>query len=788
MHATSLRIACAALCCLASASPTRAQVATPAQHLGHELAADSILPDWDTVRGYFELLDRQSARVATETVGTTTEGRPFVVSTISSESNLARLDAIRAAARLVSDPRGADEAARARALEEGRAILFVSCNMHSTECASPQFAMQFAYELATSDAEPWRSAREELVVVVAPSINPDGMDEVAKWYMRHVGTPFEASELPRLYQLYAGHDNNRDWFAMSLEETRIVTEQLYGRWRPTVYWDVHQQGSKKERMFVPPFRDPLNPNLDPTIVGGINLVGTRAVFDMTKAGFAGVATGGTYDMWWNGGNRNVPVRHNIVGLLTEAASCRLATPIFQPRTELAEPDGVEGYRPSNSFLDPWPGGWWRLRDIVEYELAFGRSLLGSLARERRMWLANSLAAADRALLQGREGAPSGWLLPVDGQDRGALRRLVESLQRAAVEVDVATGPFAADGRDYPAGTLVVRREQPYGAHVKDLFELQAYPSSKAPYDVAGWTLPLLFGVERVEVVRPFEARTRRAKDADDAVAAVKPGQWRQTDWTGDSDAWRLEIAARAKAGKLAKVGVYSPWSGDMDEGWMRWFLEHYGVPYSTVRNEHLRGGAIGCDTLVLCGTGAGQLDRGRPEGSGPDELVGGLEPEGAARIEAFVREGGRLVAVGESARWAIEALDLGVAEIVRGDAAKDFACPGSVLRCTPETGHPLAAGLPAAVAVFFSRGNAFKLDKEKLEKRGQKAQTLLRYAPTQLLLSGWIKGGELIEGQAAWVRVNHGNGSVDLYGFAPQYRSWSQQAFTLVLRALLEAP
>jgi len=434
---------------------------------------------------------------------------------------------------------------------------------------------------------------------------------------------------------------------------------------------------------------------------------------------------------------------------------------------------------------PWPGGWWRLRDIVDYELAFGRSLVGTLAREREAFLANSLEAARRSLQLGREEAPRGWVVPlarVDGapRDRGATRRLVEALLRSAIEVDVALEPFEADGRAHPAGSLVLRCEQPYGRHLKDLFEVQRYPGTKAPYDVAGWTLPLLFGVERVEVSRPFEARTRRAASAEEAVAGFDA----KAGWRHDSDALR-ERAAK----ELPVVGLYSPWSGDMDEGWMRWFLEHYGIRHEPVRNEHLRGGALARTTLILPGTGASELDRGRSEGSAPSELVGGLDPEGAARIEEFVRRGGHLVAVGGSARWAIDALELGVVDIARGDAAKDFACPGSVLRCVPEvdaSGPELLAGLPASVSVFFSRSCAFKLDKEKLEARGQTARVMLRYAPTQLLQSGWIKGGELIEGSAAWVRVRHGEGVVDLFGHAPQYRSWSQQAFALMVRGLLD--
>ena len=170
------------------------------------------------------------------------------------------------------------------------------------------------------------------MVVLFPTLNPDGLDEVVHWYRRTVGTEYEAWLL-RLYQLYTGHDNNRDWFMLTQQETKLVTRELYQRWFPQVYWDVHQQGGTRERFFVPPFRDPLNPNLDPAIITGIDALGSRALHDLTAAGFTGVSTGVSYDMWWNGGNRNVPVRHNVIGLLTEAASADLATPTFLQRRD-----------------------------------------------------------------------------------------------------------------------------------------------------------------------------------------------------------------------------------------------------------------------------------------------------------------------------------------------------------------------------------------------------------------------------------------------------------------------
>jgi hypothetical protein len=382
---------------LTTGPATAREVTTPEEYLGHAVGVDFQLPDWDQVGSYFRKLGSESPNVVTEKVGTTTEGRDFLLATISSAENLGRLETIRRHARTIADPRGKSDAQKREAVGEGKVILFISNAIHATETAAPQFAMEFAYRLATSDDEPWRTARRNMVVVMAPSTNPDGLDHVVSWYRETVGTPYEASSLLKLYQYYTGHDNNRDWFMLTQAETRILTRQLYSVWYPQVLWDVHQQGSDEERMFVPPFRDPLNPNLDPAVISGINLLGTRAMMDMTREGLSGISTGVSYDMWWCGGNRNVPVRHNMIGLLTEAASVNIASPIFLPRSKLSHPIGEGEYRPSNRFPNPWPGGWWRLDDVVEYELSFGRSLLGSLGREPEFWLSNNLEAAARGI-------------------------------------------------------------------------------------------------------------------------------------------------------------------------------------------------------------------------------------------------------------------------------------------------------------------------------------------------------------------------------------------------------
>lgn len=822
---------CAALAALALApSGLRAQsVPTPEAHLGHAVGADFELPDWNEVRTYFEKLDAASARVAVEKVGKTQEGRDLVVAVITGEENHARLPLLKEHARVLADPRGAKSAQIESALADGKVFVMISCAMHATEVAAPQFAMQLAHLLATSEEEPWVSARRELVVLLIPSTNPDGQDHVADWYSRIVGTPYEDAGLTKLYQHYAGHDNNRDWFMLSLAETRVVSRLLYAEWRPQVYWDVHQQGSRQERFFVPPFRDPLNPNLDAGVIAAINLLGIRAQLDLTRAGLTGVATGGTYDMWWNGGNRNVPVRHGIVGILTEAASARLASPIFLPRSELRAPDGTGAYAPSNSFPAPWPGGWWRIGDIVAYETGFARSLVASLARERRFFLENRLEAARRAIRRGQEATPRAWILPADQADVAAVERLCSVLLATGVECEVANGPVEADGRTWPAGSIVIRRAQPYGDHVHDLFDIQRYPTgAEAPYDVAGWTLPLLLGVQRVECVElPKVATTQRASVAELVASfhgpeSVRAG--RAVHDTRDGRGWKSAFSALNSGQTLAfgwkagdgglfapcepgqaaqvfadahetrtnpRIGLYSPWSGDMDEGWMRWVFDEFGVPYSTVRNEALRAGDLSrhYDVIVLPGTDARSLADGRAEGSVFPDYAEGLGAEGAAALESFVRGGGTLVAVGNSARFAVEQLKLPVVDATADPESKDFSCPGSVLRAIPEGTSRFTAGLPDSLAIFGARPQAWRPMKQKEgEAYGASnapVDVLLRYAPTQTLLSGWIQKPEAIANQPAWLRVRHGAGQVHLFGFRPHYRSWSQQAFQLLFRALV---
>ncbi|MGH7607257.1 MAG: M14 family zinc carboxypeptidase, partial [Gemmatimonadales bacterium] len=613
---------------LQSAQPPLA----PSAALGFEPGADSMLADWTQVATYVAGLAERSPYVRADTLGRTTEGRPFLLLTITSPANQARLPAIKRGQALLADPRLLSEAMLAELRAEQPAVVLISNNIHSTEVASSQMGMTLAYRLATAPA--LTRLLDSVVVLVIPSMNPDGLDTVVSWYRRYKGTRYEGGPLPWLYHKYVGHDNNRDWFMLTQVETRLVTRMLYHEWFPEVVYDVHQMGPRGVRLFVPPFIDPVNPNIDPAIVAAINLVGAHMGAALADAGLTGVAHQQRYDLWWHGGFRSTPTRHNMIGILSEAASTRLGSPIT------LDPDSVRQPPRGVNHPAPWPGGTWRLGDIVRYELVAAEALVRLAARDRRGFIDRFVAVGRRAIETGRAGDPFAYVLPAPPAQRDAesWATLANVLRAAGVEVRRAAEPFTADGERYAAGTLVVPMAQPFRAHAKDLLEVQRYTpvNDRPPYDVAGWTLPATMGVRAVRIANPFSAdlvlvdsvvptpgrieeseageggaemfvlRNRTNGESRAVAALLAAGQ--QVTVSGDSLVVRgsrargllTEFAARhgfavravpaeRVAGttrrRLPRIGLYRPWTANMDEGWTRWVFEQYGISYTTVRDS-----------------------------------------------------------------------------------------------------------------------------------------------------------------------------------------------------------
>ncbi len=498
---------------LALAAPAAAQVPTPDAHFGFRLGSDRRLATADDIARYFTRVASQTDRVTLIDLGNTTDGHAMPAAVVSAPENIRNLDQIRAANLRLSDPRTLepDEARRLAATQ--KVIVAIGGSIHASEVGAAQAASELLYTLVTATDAQTLAVLQNVVVVLIPSLNPDGQRLVADWYEKHKGTPWEGGPMPWLYQKYAGHDINRDAFMMNLAENRNLARFMYSDWHPQVFLTMHQMEENGPRFFVPPNTDPIDPNSDPLIWRSAALLGSGMALQMQAEGKSGVVSSAKYDYYWPGFEDSAPIGHNTVCLLTEVASVDVATPVNVPATELrAGFKGLADYRPQINFPDPWPGGRWTLRDIVDYDLSAVRGLLVAASAYREQLVLNFYTMGLRAVEKGRQGGPFAFLIPPEQHDPLTTARLEELLLAGAIEIQRAMEPFRADGEPYPEGTDIIFMTQPYRAYVKSLLERQSYPARRIapngpperPYDVAGWTLPMQMGVSVVTIERRFE--------------------------------------------------------------------------------------------------------------------------------------------------------------------------------------------------------------------------------------------------------------------------------------------
>lgn len=478
---------------------------SPESQLGFPVGADRKLADWNEIIRYFNTLDNSSERLQVVELGKSTEGRPLVFAVITAPQNFARLDDILDIQRRLADPRQMQADSLTSYLRRGRTVVMINCSIHSTEIAAAQMAMELAYKLASGNDAMTQEILNNVILLLSPSSNPDGIQLVVDWYKKSLNTPYEGASPPWLYHPYAGHDDNRDWFMLNLVETKLITAALYQKWFPQIVYDVHQMGEKGPRLFFPPFYEVSNPHIDPILLRSIMQIGGHVTTDLTAQGFTGIATEWTFDTWWHGGMRSAPYFHNSVGLLSEAASVKIATPIEIKFDELGGGGrGLTNAREfQTNFPEPWKGGWWRLRDIVDLELSASYSLLTLAARYRDQWLHNFYRLGQRAIAKGKLDSPRAYIIPSSQHDAAAAQKLLEIMILQGTEILRAQKDFIAEGATYPAGSFVIDLAQPYRNNVVALFEKQKYPEKRRypggpleqPYDVTGWTLPLQMGVE-----------------------------------------------------------------------------------------------------------------------------------------------------------------------------------------------------------------------------------------------------------------------------------------------------
>jgi hypothetical protein len=491
-----------------------AQIPDPEAHFGFRMGADRRLAPAEAVERYFELVASLSDRVEITDLGKSTDGHRTPAAIISAPANISRLEEIRAANQRLADPRTLDREEARKIAASQKAVLAIGAGIHASEVGPTLAANELLHILATSTDRRLLDVLDNVVVILVPMLNPDGHRLVADWYQRYTGTPYEGGPTPWLYHKYAGHDINRDAFMMNLAETRNLSRFFYGRWHPQVFLTMHQMATDGPRFFVPPNADPIDPNYDPLIWRTAALLGSAMGLELQRDGRKGVLSNGMYDYYWPGYEDSAPLGHNTVCLLTEVASVKVASPIaVDPGQLKGDAKALSDHRPQVNFPDPWPGGRWTLRDIVDYDLSAVKGLLFAVSAYREQIVGNFYEMGRRAVEAGRNGGPFAFIIPADQHDPHATARLEELLIDGHIEIYRALEPFRADGEPYPEGTDVILLSQPFRAYVKTLFERQHYPVQRSaatgpperPYDAAGWTLPLQMGVEVKTIERYFEA-------------------------------------------------------------------------------------------------------------------------------------------------------------------------------------------------------------------------------------------------------------------------------------------
>ena len=499
----------------ATASAQTADIPSPEDFFGHQMGADRQLAHWDKLVEYYELIGAKSDRVQVEHMGPSTLGAPFLSLFISAPENLARLDDLKRMNAVLQDPRGHTPAEIDAAISDGKVVFVQSYALHSTEVAASQSAAEIVHLFATRDDDEIHEILDNTVSILIPAFNPDGVGIVNEWYDRWVGTDYEGASPPELYHHYIGHDNNRDAFMQNTVESFYGAEIMFREWIPQAYIDHHQMGAYTARIYLPPYAEPIRPEGDPLVWREMSWYGAHMAYKMEEAGLEGAVNAAIYSGWGHFGFHWITPFHNIAGMLTESASARLATPLYVHPDQLGGSRQLPEYEAQTTFPNPWPGGWWRVRDIVERQIVATFSPLEIAAKNRETVLRNAYNKSSRQIQRGMEGDVKAFVIPAEQHDPLTMAKMVNKLLLQGITVERAPTRFTHEGRVYGEGSYVVSMAQPKRGVIRWLLGQTYYPDNSytrtaegnpiRPYDMSADVIAEFMGVKVDPVGSAVEA-------------------------------------------------------------------------------------------------------------------------------------------------------------------------------------------------------------------------------------------------------------------------------------------
>lgn len=639
-------------------------ITTPEKYFGFRMGADRKMARWDKMVEYYALLAKQSPRIKVVNMGPTSMGNPFLAVYISSPANLAKLETLRQWNLKLSDPRGVPSTEIRRIVKEGKAVVLQSMSMHANEIGGTQMAVELIYDLvARTDAETQRIL-DNVVSIMVPGFNPDGEIWMTDWYNKYVGTEYEGSVYPSLYQKYVGHDNNRDAFMANTVEAQYMSKLLFREWKPQAYVDHHHMGSTGARIFLPPYAEPVRPMADPIVWRELSWFGAHMAYKEEEQNLSGVVNMAVYSGWGHMGFHWITPFHNIVGMLTESASANLASPLtLPPEVLVGNTRGLPLYEEQTTFPNPWPGGVWHLRDIVDRQKVSAWATLDLAARNKETVLENMYLKASRQTERGAAGAVKAYVINIAQHDPLTVTKMVNKLLGQGVDVQRSTAAFTHEGKQYAAGSYVVSMAQPKMGVVRWMLGETRYPQNSytrnadgtpiRPYDMSTDTMNEFMGViadpvstnvtapltlmkavlnpagvvakgssgylldgqlndavhavnllmDKGVPVRRVDQASGAAKVGDFVVDAAAPADLIASTArsTGvDFSAANADLTSASHVAKRARIAMYERYNGgNSDQGWTQFTLEQWGFNFANLMDAEIKAGNLNAKYDVI---------------------------------------------------------------------------------------------------------------------------------------------------------------------------------------------
>jgi hypothetical protein len=916
--------------------PAPNTILSPKEHFGFSIGDNYQLANYTQTEAYCKKLASASDRARLTVIGKTEEGRDQFMLIVSSPANLKLLDHFKDISQQLAHAEGlTDEQARALAAE-GKAVVWIDGGLHATEVVATHQLIETAYQLLSrNDPETMRIL--DNVIILMTHANPDGQELVSDWYMRNPIPERRSLEgVPRLWEKYAGHDNNRDFYMLNLKETQNICRQLFVEWLPQIMYNHHQAGPAGSILAGPPYRDPFNYVFDPLVITSIDALGAAMSNRLNIEGKPGYTerSGSSYSTWYNGGLRTTTYFHNMIGLLTE---------IIGGPNPSEVPLVPQRLIPNGATTNPITPQKWLFRQSIDYSVSLNYAVLDYAVRYRdellfniykmgrnsiqrgsedhwtlspkRIDEINRLYAASTPTTPGgrgrgnaartnpranprndsasrsstdssfrrstdsgfrrssdtasrrpadtaatetageREGqtlVPTrffdsvlrnpayrdarGYILPSDQPDFPTATRFINALIGDGIAVSKAKSAFTVAGKQYPAGSYIVKTDQAFRPHVLDLFEPQDHPNDFAypggppipPYDAAGWTLAYTMGIKFDRILDPFDGPFEHIPYGQQQTAApVAP----KDGWLdARSNASYTAVNDLLKAGKSvyrstangnfyisghhpantvkitpARIALWDSYGGSMPSGWIRYIMEQYHFPVTVIYAKDIDTGNLRSKyDLILFVQGAipaviatGETPpRARPEPNAdslPAEYrshLGRITPQKSIpELEKFLKAGGHIFTIGSSANLAYQLglpIHDALVELAGGKERKlpseKFYIPGSVLRVSLDSASPSAWGMEATTDVYFDASPVFNISPAAYANGT--VRPIAWFPDDKPLRSGWAWGQAYLQNGVAAFVANVGQGK--LYAFGPEitFRAQTHGTFKFLFNQL----